>query len=700
MELPYDGYMINNWESLFYPKSIAIVGASGTVGSVGYSLVQNSTAQFKGKIYLVNPKSTTILGLPCVARIGDIPDPIDLVVCAVPAPIVATIVEQAGKKGVKAMIIISAGFKEAGEDGAKREKELVELGKKYGITIIGPNCLGVINPEIGMNASFAPDMPTFGGAAFVSQSGALCTAVIDYAKHLNLGFSKFVSIGNKACVDEVDLFEYFLADEKTRVVLAYIEDVTKIPEFLKNAQRLTHGPHAKPILLLKSGKSDEGKRASVSHTGALGGKDIYYDALFRQAGVLRVGTIPELFTAASSFLYNQLPKGNNVAVITNAGGPGILVTDAAIAAGLSVPKLTSSTCSLLVKTVASITTCNNPIDLLGDATNDRYEKALAAVCADDAIDALLVLLTPQGGTPISEIAKSVVEVKKTTNKPIVVSFMGQHRVLAGVDVLKNGNIAVCDYPEDAAKALGLLVEFTGISKQISTQLPVSKIAHGKKLTSGMVPEHEAMTILKTYGFPVVKSGFAASATDAKTVMDLLRVDCAMKIISPDITHKSDVGGVILDVTTGTVVSSYETMMQQVKRNVPKAKIEGVLLVEMVKEKGIELIIGATRDPLFGVMVMVGFGGVTVEVFNDTAFGISPLSKENTMNMINQLHVQKLFDHFRGGPSYDRATIVDVIGKVQQLMTDHPEITEFDINPCILLPEDKGAKIVDVRIRVL
>ena len=700
MELPYDGYMINNWESLFYPKSIAIVGASGTVGSVGYSLVQNSTAQFKGKIYLVNPKSTTILGLPCVARIGDIPDPIDLVVCAVPAPIVATIVEQAGKKGVKAMIIISAGFKEAGEDGAKREKELVELGKKYGIIIIGPNCLGVINPEIGMNASFAPDMPTFGGAAFVSQSGALCTAVIDYAKHLNLGFSKFVSIGNKACVDEVDLFEYFLADEKTRVVLAYIEDVTKIPEFLKNAQRLTHGPHAKPILLLKSGKSDEGKRASVSHTGALGGKDIYYDALFRQAGVLRVGTIPELFTAASSFLYNQLPKGNNVAVITNAGGPGILVTDAAIAAGLSVPKLTSSTCSLLVKTVASITTCNNPIDLLGDATNDRYEKALAAVCADDAIDALLVLLTPQGGTPISEIAKSVVEVKKTTNKPIVVSFMGQHRVLAGVDVLKNGNIAVCDYPEDAAKALGLLVEFTGISKQISTQLPVSKIAHGKKLTSGMVPEHEAMTILKTYGFPVVKSGFAASATDAKTVMDLLRVDCAMKIISPDITHKSDVGGVILDVTTGTVVSSYETMMQQVKRNVPKAKIEGVLLVEMVKEKGIELIIGATRDPLFGVMVMVGFGGVTVEVFNDTAFGISPLSKENTMNMINQLHVQKLFDHFRGGPSYDRATIVDVIGKVQQLMTDHPEITEFDINPCILLPEDKGAKIVDVRIRVL
>jgi acetyltransferase len=699
MELPYDGYMTNNWEPLFYPKSIAIVGASATVGSVGYSLVQNSTSQFKGKIYLVNPKSTTILGLPCVARIEDIPDPIDLVLCAVPAPIVTTIVEQAGKKGVKAMIIISAGFKESGEDGVKREKELVELGKKYGITIIGPNCLGVINPEIGMNASFAPDMPTFGGAAFVSQSGALCTAVIDYAKHLNLGFSKFVSIGNKACVDEVDLFEYFLADEKTRVVLAYIEDVTRIPEFLKNAHRLTHGPHAKPVLLLKSGKSDEGKRASVSHTGALGGKDIYYDALFTQAGVLRVGTIPELFTAASSFLYNQLPKGNNVAVITNAGGPGILVTDAAIAAGLSVPKLTSSTCSLLVKTVASITTCNNPIDLLGDATNDRYEKALAAVCADDAIDTLLVLLTPQGGTPISEIAKSIVEVKKTTNKPIVVSFMGQHRVLAGVDVLKNGNIAVCDYPEDAAKALGLLVEFTRISKQISTQLPVSHLAHGKKLTSGMMPEHEAMTILKTYGFPVVKSGFAASVTDAKTVMDLLRVDCAMKIISPDITHKSDVGGVILDVTIDTVTFSYEKMMQQVKRNVPKAKVEGVLLVEMVKEKGIELIIGATRDPLFGVMVMVGFGGVTVEVFNDTAFGISPLSKENTMNMINQLHVQKLFDHFRGGPSYDRATIVDVIGKVQQLMTDHPEITELDINPCILLSEDKGAKIVDVRIRV-
>ncbi len=691
MELPYDGYMTNHWESLFYPKSIAIVGASATVGSVGYNLVQNVTSTFKWNVYPIHRED----------HLKDIAGSVDLVVCAVPAPIVASIVEEAGKKGVKAMIIISAGFKEAGVEGVKREKELIELAKKYDITIIGPNCLGVINPEIGMNASFAPDMPSFGGAAFISQSGALCTAVIDYAKHLNLGFSKFVSIGNKACVDEVDLFDYFARDEKTRVVLAYIEDVARIPEFLNNAKKLH-----KPVLLLKSGKSDEGKQASISHTGALGGKDIYYDALFRQAGVLRVDTIPELFTAASSFLYNPLPKGNRVAVITNAGGPGILVTDAAIASGLAVPKLTSSTCSLLVKTVTSITTCNNPIDLLGDATTDRYAKALSAVCADDAIDSLLVLLTPQGGTPITEIAKSIVEVKKTTDKPIIVSFMGQHRVLPGIDILKQGNIAVCDYPEDAAKALGLLVKFTRISKQIHTKLPVLEVSNNKKLKAGMVPEYEAMTLLKSYGFPVVKSGFAANAKDAKAVMDLLRVPCAMKIVSPDITHKTDVGGVILGVTADTVTSLYERMMEQVKENVPKAKIEGVLLVEMVGEKGIELIIGATRDPLFGVMLMVGFGGVTVEVFNDTAFGIAPLSKENAMEMINSLQVKKLFDHFRGGPSYNRETIIDVVGKVQQLMTDHPEISELDINPCILLPEDKGApaspvggKIVDVRIRV-
>jgi acetyl coenzyme A synthetase (ADP forming)-like protein len=699
MELPYDEYMTHYWQSLFYPKSIAIVGASATIGSVGYSLVSNVTSRFQGSVHLVNPKTTTILGIPCVSHLVDISDPVDLVLCAVPAHVVGTIVQEAGEKGVKSMIIISAGFKESGEEGAKREQELVKLGTKYGMTIIGPNCLGVINPEIGMNASFAPDIPTFGGAAFVSQSGALCTAVIDYAKHLNLGFSKFVSIGNKACIDEVDLFEYFASDEKTLIVLAYIEDVTKIPEFLKNAQKLTAGPNAKPVLLLKSGKSDEGKAASVSHTGALGGKDIYYDALFHQAGVLRVDTIPELFTAASSFLYNPLPKGNNVAVITNAGGPGILVTDAAIAAGLSVPPLTTSTCSLLVKTVASITTCHNPIDLLGDATTDRYEKALAAVCADDAIDSLLVLLTPQGGTPITEIATSIVEVKKTTDKPIVVSFMGQHRVLPGVDVLKNGNVAVCDYPEDAAKALGLLVEFTRLSKQIRTSLPVSEKVRGKQLPSGMVPEYEAMTLLTSYRFPTVKSGFAANVADAKAVMNLLQVSCSMKIMSPDITHKSDVGGVMLDVTSDTVISSYEKMMEQVKKNAPNAKIEGVLLVEMVKEKGIELIIGATRDPLFGVMVMVGYGGVTVEVFNDTAFGIAPLTKENAMEMINRLQVKKLFDHFRGGPSFKRETVIDVIGKVQQLMNDHPEISELDINPCILLPGDTGAKIVDVRIRV-
>ncbi len=669
MQVPYDGYMTQNWDALFYPKSIAIVGASQRVGSVGYSLVQNITSTFKGKVYPIGRE----------AKLRDIADPVDLVVVAVPAPIVSTIVQEAGKKGVKAMIIISAGFKEAGEEGATREEELVQLAKEYKMTIIGPNCLGVINPEIGMNASFAPDMPSFGGAAFVSQSGALCTAVIDYAKHLNLGFSKFVSIGNKACVDEVDLFEYLREDAATRVVLAYIEDVTKIPAFLENAKKLH-----KPVLLLKSGKSDEGKQASVSHTGALGGKDIYYDALFRQAGVLRVGTIPELFTAASSFLYNPLPKGNRVAVITNAGGPGILVTDAAIEAGLAVPKLTRS---------------NNPIDLRGDATTNQYGRALAAVCADDAIDSLLVLLTPQGGTPITEIANSIVEVKKTTDKPIIVSFMGQHRVLPGIDILKEGNVAVCDYPEDAAKALGLLVEFTRVSKQHNTKLPVFEVANNKKLKAGMVPEYEAMTLLKTYGFPVVASGFAASAQDARAVMNLLRVPCAMKIVSPDITHKSDVGGVLLNVTPDTVISSYEKMMRDVKQNAPKAKIEGVLLCEMVKEKGIELIIGATRDPLFGVVMMVGFGGVTVEVFNDTAFGIAPLSKENVLGMIETLQINKLFDHFRGGPSYNRETVVDVIGKVQQLMSDHPEISELDINPCILLPEDKGGRIVDVRIRV-
>lgn len=660
---------MNNWESLFYPKSIAIVGASDRVGSVGQSLVQNIASSFQGKVYPIHRED----------KLEDIAGPVDLAVVAVPALIVASIVKQAGAKGIKAMIIISAGFKETGVEGAIRENELVQLGKEYGMTIIGPNCLGVINPEIGVNASFAPDMPSFGGAAFISQSGALCTAVIDYAKHLNLGFSKFVSIGNKACVDEVDLFEYFERDEKTRVVLAYIEDVTRIPAFLENAKKLR-----KPILLLKSGKSDEGKQASVSHTGALGGKDMYYDTLFRQAGVLRVDTIPELFTAASSFLYNQLPKGNRVAVITNAGGPGILATDAAIAAGLLVPKLKGG---------------NNPIDLLGDANTNKYGRALAAVCADDAIDSLLVLLTPQGGTPITDIAQSIVEVKKTTDKPIIVSFMGQHRVLPGIEILKNGNVAVADYPEEAAKGLGLLVLYAEIIKRTHTELPTSNREQGKKLSSGMVPEYEAMTILKSYDFPVVKSGFAASAHDAKAVMDLLRVPCAMKIVSPDITHKSDVGGVILNVTADTVESVYEKMMRDVKQYAPNAKIEGVLLVEMVGEKGIELIIGATRDPLFGVMIMVGYGGVTVEVFHDTAFGIAPLSKEHVMDMINSLQIAKLFDRFRGGPSYSRDTVVDVIGKVQQLMSDHQEIAELDINPCILLPEKGGSKIVDVRIRV-
>jgi len=691
---------VMNFDAIFYPKSVAIVGASREIGSVGNTLVKNMVSgKFTGEVYCVNPHATEIEGIPCFPNLTAIGKPIACVIIAVKAPIVASIIKEAHACGIPAAIIISAGFKEEGGEGIQRENELIQLVKEYDMTVIGPNCLGILNPPYAMNASFAPDMPSVGGAAFVSQSGALCTAVIDYAKHLNLGFSKFVSIGNKACVNEVDLFTYFAQDDATRVVMAYIEDVEHTDRFLEAAYKLTHGANAKPVLLLKSGKTDAGKRASVSHTGALGGNNIYYDALFRQSGVLRVDTIPELFTAASAFLYNKLPEGNRTAVVTNAGGPGILVTDAAVDSGLSVPTLTTTTCSLLTKTVSTITHCNNPIDLLGDATTDRYEKALTAVCADDAIDAMLVLLTPQGGTPITEIAKSIVEVKKTTDKPIIVSFMGQYRVLPGVDILKKGNVAVCDYPEDAAKALGLLAKFAKIAKENHREIHGPIIPTTQPFQTGFVPEYQALKLLGEYGLPVVKSGFVTSPSDAKTLIRMIGVPCAMKIVSPDITHKSDVGGVLLDVTENIVEQSYKNMMQTVQKNAPHAKLEGVLLAEMVKEKGIELIIGAARDPVFGVVIMVGFGGVTVEVFNDIAFGISPISQKDTLDMLNELHMKKLFDHFRGGPEYDRLSIVHMIQKVEQLMLEHQEISELDINPCILMPDGKNAKIVDVRIAV-
>lgn len=696
--------------SIFHPSSVALVGASAKPGSVGNNLMKNLVGNgFKGDIYAVNPTSQTIEGIPSVASLTAIGKPIDLAIIAVNAGIVLPVVEEAGKCGVKSLIIISAGFKEAGKEGKEREQTLKKLCDEYGMAMIGPNCLGVIHPGIGLNASFAPITPKAGPIAFLSQSGALGTAVIDFARDLDIGFSNFVSVGNKAQIDEVELLSYFSQDEETKVILMYLEDVKDAASFVRVAKQVTHGPHAKPIIFLKAGRTKAGATASVSHTGALGGNDAYYDALALQSGAIRASSVEELFDDALMFAHNPMPHGSHVAVITNAGGPGVLMTDAAVLAGLTMATISDETVTALKDHLPMCANCMNPIDVLGDAKTDRYQMAFDAISGDKNVDSLLVLLTPQAGTEIVETATAISMMKKTLDKPIGVSFVGGPLVAPGIDILRKNNVAAFSYPEDASQALATLTKFSkekekpvsGPSPRTFTDIHTDAVttllsSYGNG-TKEVIPEEVAHQILKQYGFPMLASQTISRPEDVVDAVRRIGTAVAMKIVSPDITHKSDVGGVLLNVTVENARSSYMNLMQSVAAHVPSAKLEGAILVEMAPTGGMELILGISRQIGFGTMIMVGLGGIYVEAFKDVAFGVVPLTHTDAMDMIGRLKIYTILKGIRGKPPMDMELLAMCLERLSRLVSDHPEITELDINPYVILPD--GGKVLDVRIAV-
>lgn len=696
--------------SVFSPSSIALVGASGKPGSVGNNLMKNLVNnKFGGIVYPVNPTPQTIEGLPSVASLSAIGKPVDLAIIAVKADIVLPIVEEAGKCGVKALVIISAGFKESGAEGAKREADLSKLCDQYNIAMIGPNCLGVINPELGLNASFAPMTPKVGSIAFISQSGALGAAVIDFARDLDIGFSKFVSVGNKAQIDEVALIQYFATDEKTKVILMYVEDIRDAAGFVKAARQVTHGTNAKPIIFLKAGRTKAGETASVSHTGALGGNDAYYDAVSLQSGAIRVETIQELFSNALMFAHNPLPRGNRIAVITNAGGPGVLMTDAAVLSGLTMARLEEKTIGLLKEQLPMCANCLNPIDVLGDAKNDRYNAAFTAIAADLNVDSLLILLTPQAGTEPEETAKRIIEMKKTIDKPIGVSFIGGPLVAGAMKLLREQNVAAFAYPEDASKALATLTRF-GVAKGIE-DVPAEQFSDIQKekvstllLPYGkgkkeVIPEQIAHAVLAAYGFPTLATEIVTERDAVLPAVQKIGKPVAMKIVSPDITHKSDVGGVMLGITAENALASYDALMEAVSKNAPDAKREGVLLVEMAPSGGMELILGVEKQKQFGTMLMVGLGGIYVEAFKDVSFGVAPISHTDAVAMIARLKVSAIFAGIRGKPAFDTDLLAACLERLSQLAFEHSEIAELDINPFLLLPVGTGGYVLDARIAV-
>ncbi len=697
-------------QAIFYPRSIAVIGASRESGSVGQSVLANLiSSRFKGVVFPVNPKASAILGIKAYPRLSDIPEKVDLVVIVVPSQVVPAVLEECGQAGVKGAIIISAGFKEIGGAGAELEVHVQDIASRYRITLVGPNCLGVINtdPVSSLNATFGTQMPREGNIAFISQSGALCVAVLDYAKEANIGFSKFISLGNKAGVNENELLQYLQYDPKTDVILMYLEDLVRGRDFMAIAREITSSRKSpKPILALKAGRTIVGARAASSHTGSMAGSDRVYDAVFEQCGVLRVDTLEELFDYAKAFSSQPLPKGPNVAIVTNSGGPGILATDSCIQHNLNVVRLSASTKKRLRRVLPATASLNNPVDLIAEAQAKQYEGSLKAVLRDPKVHSAIVILTPTAFTRVDSISSAIVKVARSSRKPVLCCFLGIYDVSKGVAILEENGIPNFRFPESAARVLAEMTNFTAwlkrpqtgiktfrVQKKIAREVIEAARSEGRRL----LLEPEAYKILEAYHFPVVKSALARSEREAVEAAENIGFPVVMKIVSPDVVHKFDYGGVKLHLNSKNEVRrAYREICAAVVRAKPEARIVGMIVEEMVKE-GKEVILGMNRDPQFGPILMFGMGGIYVEALEDVSFRLAPIREYSALAMITRTRTHKILEGFRGGPVYDIEAIADCLKRLSQLVIDFEEIQELDINPLIVLEKGKGARIVDARL---
>jgi len=701
--------MARDIESIMSPRSIAVIGATNRAGSVGLAVFGNILrAGYRGVLYPVNPKARSVQSVRAYPTIGAIDDEIDLAVIIVPAEIVPSILEECAEKKVKGVVVITAGFKEVGGRGVELEKKLKIFAREQGVRMVGPNCLGVINTNdsVRMNASFATKMPKAGNIAFISQSGALCTAVLDFAAGRNIGFSKFVSFGNKADVNEIDLLRYLKDDPDTDVILMYLEDITNGRQFLETAREITWEAR-KPMLAIKSGRSPEGARAVASHTGALAGSDLAYDAIFQQSGIQRVEGVYELFNYAVALARQPVPKGNRIAIVTNAGGPGIMATDAAVRHDLILAPLSEATKAKLRETLPPTANINNPVDVIGDATHERYEAAIRAVLSDENVEGAIVILSPQAMTDVLETAQIVPRVAKGIDKPVLCSFMGIVDVSEGVRHLEENGIPDYSFPESAVRAMASMVRFGNLLRLERRQ--VRRVAADRESAAQIIrqklgdrsryfmTEKEANEVLQCYGFPVLKSRLVQDASQLGEALEEVGLPVAMKISSPDIVHKFDAGGVRLKVKSlEDARKAYEEILDRCRAFNPQANIQGVL-VEKMARGGVEVILGATRDPTFGPMCMFGLGGTYVEALKDVTFRLAPMWEVSAEIMIRSVKSYPVLTGIRGAPPSDIAAIQDCILRLSQMVSDHPEIAELDINPLIVYPAGQGCVVADSRM---
>ncbi len=698
---------------IFNPQSIAVIGASRRPEAVGHAVFKNLiTGGYQGVLYPVNPKALSIMGVRCYKSVSEIPDPVDLAILIVHAEASLETFNACIAKGVKAAVIISAGFKEVGEAGALIEKQITGLARKNGIPLLGPNCLGLINtdPKIAMNASFGRAMPKRGRIAFISQSGALCTSVLDYAKGANIGFSKFISMGNKADVTELELLEFLGNDEETDVILMYLENLSHPREMVQLARKITGDAQiCKPILAIKAGRTLQGAKAASSHTGALAGSDEIYNAIFEQGGILRVETVQELFDYAQAFALRKLPKGNRVAIVTNAGGPGIMTTDACVRYGLEMAEISEPTKQELRKHLPSTANFNNPIDVIGDAQHERYEAALEIVLKEEGVDAVIVILTPQAMTDIEEIAEVVGRISSKSEKPVLACFMGIVDVSGGVKVLEEKwNMPAYRFPESAARTLSHMVQYGEWMSRPRTQVITYTVdkARARKVVEKAVKEkrsalydYEVREVLEAYGFPLLPMKLAPNAKAAGEAAREIGCPVVVKISSPQILHKIDVGGVALNIKTPEdVEKAAEEMITRIAKSHPDANILGVTVQKMAP-KGREVILGLNKDPLFGPTLMFGLGGTYVEVMKDVTFRVAPIVQLSAQHMIHDIKSFKILEGVRGEKPADLEKIAECLQRLSQLAMECPEIAELDINPLFVYNKGEGCAVIDHRILV-
>ncbi|OQY23376.1 MAG: acyl-CoA synthetase [Anaerolineaceae bacterium 4572_32.1] len=686
------------------PHAVAVIGASRNPDKLGYGILSNIIQYgFSGQVYPINPKSDEILGLTCYPSVLDVPGPIELAVIVVPYKFVAATLQECGQKGVKGAIVISAGFREAGLEGVRREKELSAIAKEYNIRLIGPNCLGLIDTHCPLNASFAAGMPPTGQIAFMSQSGALCTAILDWALAQGIGFSRFVSLGNKADIDEIDLLAAWEKDPHTKVILMYTEGLTDGQRFMKVARRVTKST---PVVAVKSGTTNAGSRAVSSHTGSLAGSEQAYKAAFSQAGVVRAESIEEMFDFSTAFSYQPAMRGNRVAIVTNAGGPGIMATDAVEREGLQLASLSAETIETLQAGLPSASNIYNPIDVLGDALADRYSLALEAVLKDDGVNGVMVILTPQVMTQILETAEVIASIAARYDKPVLGCFMGQAKVSIGIRVLNRHRVPNYSFPERAANVLRAMAEYYRWREKPPMQAPTfdvdktrvralfEQVKSEGRLSIG---DAEARQVLEAYGIPVPRSRLAATAEEAVRQADEIGFPVALKIASPDILHKTDIGGIKLDLRTPVDVrDAFDLLTYRATRYMPEANLWGCQVQEMVGG-GREVILGMNRDPQFGPLMMFGMGGIYVEALKDVVFRIAPFSRQEARTMLTEIQTIALLRGLRGEPPSDLDAIEDVLLRLSQLVIDFPDIVEMDINPLIVFEKGRGAMGVDMRL---